>query len=85
MAAASTPSHSNGLSKQVNIVNGNWRCLAEFGETVWAILPNKVGKVDSRWREVAWIGKAEGSDEHLCGAADGVRRDHYIRRQPVAG
>ena len=36
------------------------------------------------WKEVVWLGKADASDEHLGGDAQGVRRFRCIRRQPTS-
>ena len=48
----------------------------EFGEIVWARIPTteKLGKLDQRWVEVVWAGKAEGSDEHIGVDHRGARR-----------
>ena len=50
--------------------------IVEFGEIVWARIPTvkKLGKLDQRWVEVVWAGKAEGSDEHIGLDHRGARR-----------
>ena len=58
--------------------------IAEFGEIVWARIPTvkKLGKLDQRWVEVVWAGKAEGSDEHIGLDHRGARRFRAVRREP---
>ena len=42
--------------------------VRQFGDIVWARIPTtmKLGKLDQRWVEVVWAGKAEGSDDHTA-------------------
>ena len=58
--------------------------IVEFGEIVWARIPTvkKLGKLDQRWVEVVWAGKAEGSDEHIGLDHRGARRFRAVRREP---
>ena len=44
----------------------------------------KLGKLDQRWVEVVWAGKAEGSDEHIGLDHRGARRFRAVRREPVS-
>ena len=57
--------------------------IVEFGEIVWARIPTvkKLGKLDQRWVEVVWAGKAEGSDEHIGLDHRGARRFRAVRRE----
>ena len=50
--------------------------VVEFGEMAWARIPTtkKLGKLDQRWDEVVWAGKADGSDEH-------IGLDHHEKRR----
>ena len=58
--------------------------IVEFGEIVWARIATvkKLGKLDQRWVEVFWAGKAEGSDEHIGLDHRGARRFRAVRREP---
>ena len=58
--------------------------IVEFGEILWARIPTakKLGKLDQRWVEVVWAGKAEGSDEHIGLDHRGGRRFRAVRREP---
>ena len=41
----------------------------------------KLGKLDQRWIEVVWTGKAKGSDEHIGLDHRGARRFRAVRRE----
>ena len=59
--------------------------LACFGEVVWArVLGTRLlrGKYEVNWLELAWLGKTENIEEHLCGDEHGMRMFRTIRRQP---
>ena len=58
--------------------------IVEFREIVWAMIPTtkKLGKLDQRWVEVGWAGKAQGSDDHIGVDHRGARRFTTVRREP---
>ena len=58
--------------------------IVEFGEIVWARIPTtkKLGKLDRRWVEVVWAGRAESRDEHIGLDRRGGRRFRAVRREP---
>ena len=58
------------------IVEFGENCLGEDSTT------KKLGKLDQRWVEVVWAGKAEGSDEHIGLDNRGSRRFRAVRREP---
>ena len=41
--------------------------IATFGEAIWYKLPKTADltKLDDRWRTAIWLGKSDGSDEHM--------------------
>ena len=42
----------------------------------------KLGKLDQRWVEVVWAGKAEGSDDHIGLDHRAAKRFRAVRREP---
>ena len=60
------------------------RDVAEFGEGVWYMKVDNVGKnkMDSRWEEGIWLGIYEVSGEHIIGTPDGCLKTKDIRRKP---
>merc|ERR1711923_604565 len=60
--------------------------IVEFGEIIWARVPTakKLAKLGQRWEDAVWVGKAEGSDDHIGLNARGARRFRAVRREPEA-
>ena len=50
-------------------------------ELCWGTTRLLRGKFEVNWLELAWLGKTQTSDEHLCGDDNGVRKVQTTRRQ----
>ena len=62
------------------------RETAEFGEGVWYMRADIVGKakLESRWEDGIWLGIHEASGEHIIGTKDGCLKAKDIKRKPEA-
>ncbi len=56
--------------------------VASFSESVWLRDVDPQSKLDPRWYKGIWLGKAEGSDEHIVATREKVWRTRAIRRRP---
>jgi len=63
------------------------RPVAEFGENVWYLPANSVGKnkFETRWREGVWLGVRMESGEAIIGTSEGVLKARDFRRKPENG